>query len=246
MKYQSIAFYLTILLVTGCARPFDIYMPETAKSNFYSPNNRSALERELEAYAKEINASNINSITDRIYVYPDPKSFIKWNILNRSGNTISINYEKTYYLFRNRNYSVFSNKGKVREKVANRIIQPEETVNVTFYSPDLEGKFFDKLVIAVEMENNISYFEIPWRKSVEPFASVNEKFIGRVEHINVAEQVLCVSTAIFAGGYCWAVIFSKPTESDFQIARSKAADKFNQYENIDKLIVKWAESTQLD
>ena len=56
MKYQSIAFYLTILLVTGCARPFDIYMPETAKSNFYSPNNRSALERELEAYAKEINA----------------------------------------------------------------------------------------------------------------------------------------------------------------------------------------------
>jgi len=238
---KLIYIFLVAVAVSSCARQFDIYLSQPSKSNTYQTKSYSLLEKELDSYSKEINELGTNQIKDLIFIYPDSKSYIKWNFLNNSNEKIIVNFEKTYYVKNNKNYAVYPHKGELNQKITNRIILPNETENITFYSPDLEGRFFDELVVAISIRNETEYLKIPWRESVEKFIDENEKFLGRIEYINRREQIYCVATALFAGGYCWAILFTKPPNGDYEIVRSLAAEKFNQYKNIDSLNPKWVE-----
>jgi hypothetical protein len=241
MKIHVFVIILICIMTSNCTRKFDIYLPKISKSNSFETKKSALLQKEVNAYAQEISDSNFQVTRDRLYVYPDTSSFNKWNILNSSFNDIIIDYEKTYYIYKDKNYAVFPNKGKTGEKITNRVISPNETANISFYSPDLSGKFFDELVIAIQIDNKVEYVKVYWRKSIESFVSLDQNYIGQIKYVSTTENILCWATGIAYGGYCWVIGFSKPSEDDFKIVRTMAAERFNQGKNLENLLIEWSQ-----
>jgi len=60
----------------------------------------------------------------------------------------------------------------------------------------------------------------------ESKVNMPDKYIGKVDYATTTEKVLCYTTFMFYGGYCWYIRLGNPSSNDYESAKKEAVIMF--------------------
>ena len=110
---------------------------------------------------------------------------------------------------------------KLASIIPDRIIAAGTEAEVSFYNSNTEkdSSNFEKINISYRIENK-RYKIVKYR----PLRFGNDiRKLGTVSYLNLTDKILCYTTGIIYGGYCWFVKFGSPSDEDYEGAKKKAA-----------------------
>ena len=209
--------FLIGILLASCSYKFDVILKEN--SSEYKKRFETAIRID------ELNEEklDINTIHKGIEI-KDTSIVNHFLIINNTSEDVFIEYEKSSMITNNMSYRVISGEQRdleVSKIIPDRIVAAGTEAEVSFYNASSveDSSSFDKV--------NISYRIADKSYRIEKFRTLRfvkdiEK-IGTVEYVNVTHKILCYTTALFYGGYCWFIKYGDPEEEDYKGAKSKAA-----------------------
>ena len=218
-------FFISGIIVASCSYNFEVILNKNSseyKKRFDTAKRIDELNKKKQ---------NDNAIPNGI-VIEDTSIANHFLIINNNREDLFIEYEKSSMVKSNLSSRVISGEQRDLETskiIPDRIIAAGTEAEISFYNENSaeDSSTYDKVNISYRIAGRSYKIE---RYRPLRFSRDIEK-IGTVEYVNVTHKILCYTTAIFYGGFCWFIEHGEPEERDYAGAKQKAASIYKLHEN---------------
>lgn len=222
---RILIFFVIGIILASCSYQFDVIL------NKNSPEYKKRFEtaKRIDELNKE--KQNKNNILNGIII-EDTSITNHFLIINNTNKDLFIEYEKSSMIKNNLSSRVISGEQRdleISKIVPDRIIAAGTEAEVSFYNTNSEedSSTYDKLIISYRVADKSykieKYMPLRFGRDIDN--------IGTVEYVNVTHKILCYTTAIFYGGFCWFIKYGEPEDNDYAGAKLKAASIYKLPQN---------------